>query len=132
MHADDQHFLVVGSVEDADPAALRQIARGAPEEVVLQFGGAGMLEAEHLAALRIDAGHHVPDGAVLSGRVHRLKDQQDGMAVGRVEKLLLRAQLRNMVSQKFLVLLFRFVHGIDHRRPFLEIDLISLPHTKVL
>ena len=77
------------------------------------FVGAGMLEAEYLAALRIDPGHHVLDGAVLSGRIHGLKDQQDGMAVGRVEKLLLRAQLRDVVSQKLLVLLFRLVDGID-------------------
>ena len=91
MHTDDQHLLVIGSVEDADPPAFRQIARGAPEKIVFQFGGAGMFEAEHLAALRVDPGHHVPDGAVFSRRIHRLKDQQDGMAVGRVEKLLLRA-----------------------------------------
>ena len=88
MHADDQHFLVIGSVEDADPPAFRQIAGGAPEKIVFQFGGAGMFEAEHLAALRVDPGHHVLDGAVFSRRIHRLKDQQDGIAIGRVEKLL--------------------------------------------
>ena len=38
MHADDQHFFVIGPVEDADAPALRQIARGAPQKVVLQFG----------------------------------------------------------------------------------------------
>ena len=38
MHAGDQHLLVVGSVEDADPPAFRQITGGAPEKVVLQFG----------------------------------------------------------------------------------------------
>ena len=32
----------------------------------------------------------MPDGAVFSRRIHRLKDQQDGMAIGRVVKLLLR------------------------------------------
>ena len=90
MHADDQHLLVIGSVEDADLPAFRQIARGAPEKIVFQFGGAGMFEAEHLAALRVDPGHHVLDGAVFSRRIHRLKDQQDGIAVGCVEKLLLR------------------------------------------
>ena len=51
--------------------------------------GAGMLEAEHLAALRIDPGHHMLDGAVFSRRIHRLKDQQDGIAIGCVKKLLL-------------------------------------------
>lgn len=36
-----------------------------------------------------DPRHHMPDGAVFSGRIHR-KDKQDGMAVGCVEKPLLR------------------------------------------
>ena len=54
MHADDQHLFVIRSVEDADPSALRQLTSTAPEKIVLQFGGAGMLEAEDLAALRVD------------------------------------------------------------------------------
>ena len=145
MHADDQHFLVIGTVEDADPSAFRQIARGAPEKIVLQFGGAGMLEAEHLAALRVDAGHHMPDGAVFSRRIHRLKDQQDGIAVGRVEQLLLRTQLRNVLLQKFLILLLRLVHGIDFvghflrstlspsrtRKSFASIFILSLPAVQI-
>ena len=102
MHADDQHFLVIGSVEDADPPAFRQIAGGAPEKVVLQFGGAGMLEAEDLAALRIDPGHHVPDGAVFSRRIHRLKNQQHGIAIGRVEQLLLRSSVAATCSPSSL------------------------------
>ena len=102
MDANDQHLLVIGAVEDADPAAFRQIKRGAPEKIVLQLGGAGMLEAEDLAALRVDAGHHVLDGAVFARRVERLKDQQHGVAVGRVEKLLQRAQLRNVLVQELL------------------------------
>ena len=106
--------------------------RGAPQKVVFQFGGAGMFEAEHLAALGVDPGHHVPDGAVFSRRIHRLKDQQDGMAIGRVEKLLLRTQLRDVLFQKLFVLLLRLVHGIDLRRPLFEIDLVSFPHAKVL
>ena len=89
MHADDQYLLVVGSVEDADPPAFRQIARGAPEKIVLQFRGAWMLEAEHLAALGIDPGHDVADGAVFSRRIHGLKDQQERITIGRVKKLLL-------------------------------------------
>jgi hypothetical protein len=48
-----------------------------------------MFEAGYLAALRVDPRHDVPDSAVLSRRIHGLKDQQDGMAIGRVEKLLL-------------------------------------------
>jgi hypothetical protein len=48
-----------------------------------------MFEAEHLAALGIDPGHDVADGAVFSRRIHCLKDQQEREAIGRVEKLLL-------------------------------------------
>ena len=91
-----------------------------------------MFEAEYLAALRIDPGHHVLDGAIFSGRVHRLKDQQDGMAVGCVEKLLLRTKLRNVLFQEFLILLLRLVHGRHVGRPFVEIDLVSLAYAKVL
>jgi hypothetical protein len=73
---------------------------------VLQFGGAGMFEAEYLAALRIDPRHHVLDGAVFAGRVHRLKDQEDGVAVGVIEKLLQRAQSYNVLAQERVIVLF--------------------------
>jgi hypothetical protein len=51
--------------------------------------------------LRIDPGHDVPDGAVLAGGVHPLKNQQQRIAVGRVVKLLQRAQLLNVFSRSF-------------------------------
>src|ERR1041384_1841842 len=54
MHPGDQHFFIVRAIENADLAALRQIAGGAPEKIMRQLLGAGMLEAEDLAALRID------------------------------------------------------------------------------
>ena len=76
MHANDEDLLVVGTIEDADPPAFRQTAGRAPQKIVLQFLGARLFETEHLAALRIDPGHDVPDGAVLAGRVHPLEDQQ--------------------------------------------------------
>ena len=66
MHADDQHLLVIGPIEDADPPPFRQIAGRPPKKIVFQFDGAGMLEAEDLAALRVDPGHHVADCAVFS------------------------------------------------------------------
>ena len=102
MHPNDQHLLVVGAVEDADLAAFRQTTGGAPQEIMLQFRGARVFEAEHLAALRIDPRHHVPDGAVLAGSVHRLKDQQQRIAVGRVVKTLQRAQLLHLFSEAVL------------------------------
>ena len=78
-----------------------------------QFLGAGMLEAEHLAALRIDAGHDVLDRAVLARRVHRLKNQQQRIAVVRVEQILPLAQVLDVRGEQFLVMLVRFVKRLD-------------------
>ena len=75
MHADDEYFFVVRTIEDADAAALRQTARSAPKEVMFQFFGGGLLEAEDLASLRIDSGHDVPYGAIFTGGVHALEDE---------------------------------------------------------
>jgi hypothetical protein len=74
----------------------------------------------------------MPDGTVFSGSIHRLKDQQEGMAVGCLVHPLQRAQFLNVVFQQFLVMLLRLVNGIDFGWPLLEVDLVSLPHAKVL
>src|ERR1700733_7868190 len=113
VDADDQHFFVIRPVEDSDPPALRQIARGAPEKIMLQFGRAWMFEAEHLAALRVAPGHNVLDGAIFSRRIHCLKDQQDRIAVGGIKELLLRAKVRNMFIQQFFIMLLRLIYGTD-------------------
>ena len=71
------------------------------------------------------------DGAVFSRRIHGLKDQQDGMAVGRIEQLLLITQLCYVFFQKLLILFLRLVHGIDLRRPCVQIDRVSFAHPKL-
>src|SRR4029077_2641568 len=81
VYADDQNLLVIGSVEYADSSSFRQVARGPPQKIVLQFHRAGVLIAEYLATLRVDPGHHVPDRAIFPRSVHRLKYQQDGIAI---------------------------------------------------
>ena len=91
-----------------------------------------MFEAEYLAALRIDPGHHMLDCTVFSGRIHRLKDQQDTKAVGCVEKLLQRTQISNVLYQQFLILLLELEHGSHVGRPLPEGDLVSLPYAKIL
>ena len=73
----------------------RQVVR--QRKSCLQFLGARLLETENLAALRVDPGHDVPDGAVLAASVHPLKNQQQRIAVGRVVKPLHRAQLPQRV-----------------------------------
>src|SRR5262245_5234152 len=99
VDAHRHHLLVVGAVEDADAPALRQRARGAPQEVVVELLGRGRLEREHLAAGRVDAREHVLDDAVLAGRVHALEEEQRGPAVLRVETLLQLAQALDAVRQ---------------------------------
>src|ERR1039457_3333633 len=79
---------------------------------MFQLAGARLSETGNLAALRIDPGHDVPDGAVLAGRVHPLKNQQQRIAVGRAVKTLQRAQLRNVFSDQFLILLLRLAKGL--------------------
>ena len=81
MHADDQHLLVIGTVEDADPAAFGKAASGAPKKIMFKLLGAWLLEAEDLAAFRIDPGHDVTYGAVFYGSIHALEYQKHRFAV---------------------------------------------------
>jgi hypothetical protein len=68
---------------------------------------------------------------VLTGRVRRLQDQQDGVRVGRLEQLLKRAQLSDVLAQEFLVVLLRAIHGVDESRPFLEFARVFLANPKI-
>src|SRR5208337_5684174 len=68
--------ISAGPVEDPDVPPLRQIFRCTPQKVVLQLGLGGGFERVHLATLRVDAGHNVLDGSILTGRIHGLEDQQ--------------------------------------------------------
>jgi hypothetical protein len=88
MHADHQDLLVVGPVEDADAAALGQVFDASPEIIMVELLGRRLLERHHLATLRVDAGHHMLDGAILARRVHGLEDEEHGPAVLRVEPVL--------------------------------------------
>jgi hypothetical protein len=75
MDAYDEHFLIIGTVEDTDASALGQTHGGSPHEFVIEFLRARRLERVHGDALRINPRHHMFDGAILSGRVHRLENQ---------------------------------------------------------
>ena len=66
---------------------------------MFQLLGARLFETKNFAALRIDPGHDVPDGTVLAASIHPLKNQQQGIAVGCVVKMLQRAQLLNVFFQ---------------------------------
>jgi hypothetical protein len=103
---DHQHVFEIGAVVDADPASLGQSTSVTPQEIMLHLLGRRFLEREDLAALRVDAGHHVLDGAVLAGGVHGLEDQQDGMRIGGVELFLRYAQGVQVFGQQLLGELF--------------------------
>jgi hypothetical protein len=47
-------------------------------------------------------------------------------------EILQLGELGDMLLQQAFVLLFRFVDGIDLRRPLVEVDLVALAHPKVL
>ncbi len=82
MHTNDQHFFIIGSIEDAYSSTFRQSLRATPEKIVIQLFSTGLLETENLAALRIDTGHHMLDGTVFAGGVHGLENQQYRKTVG--------------------------------------------------
>ena len=111
---DHEDLLVVAAVEDADAAPLGQAAGGAPQEIVIQLLARRLLEVEHLAARRIDAGKQGVDRAVLAGGVHGLEDQQQRMAVLRVEQPLLAADVAHGAAPQFAELVVS--RGI-RRRP---------------
>jgi len=46
MHAHDEHFLIVGTIEDANPPAFRQTAVRAPKKIMLQFFHARCLKLQ--------------------------------------------------------------------------------------
>src|ERR1700675_1534087 len=95
MHAYDQNFLIVRTIEDADVTAARQDLAGTPQVVVIEFLRRWLLERVDLASLRIDAGHHVFDRAILPGRIHRLKNHQQAPSILRVKSVL---QLRHLMD----------------------------------
>jgi len=75
MYSNDEHLLVIGKIE------MPILPRSGSRHVVrqrksLQFLCAWLLETVDLATLRIDAGHDMADGAILSSAVHRLKYHQ--------------------------------------------------------
>ena len=75
---------------------------------MIQFLSRLLLELMHLHALRVDAGHHVFDHMILSGGVHALKDQEQGVPILGVEPILqflepLEAPLPMTAERFFLV-----------------------------
>ena len=89
---------------------------------MLQFHRRRVLVAVHLAALGINARHHMLDRAVFSGRIHRLEDQQDRMLVRRKQDLLPCAEAGNVPVEDVPVVLLRTVHRADLGRQVVQAD----------
>jgi hypothetical protein len=126
MHADHQHFFVIRTVENPDPPALRQATIGAPEKIMRQFRAARLLKTENLTSLRIQSGHDVFDGAVLAGRIHGLKNNEQRMASIRIKQSLARVHLFHMFFQHFFIVSFRLIKRSDLGRPLSQPDLFAL------
>ena len=103
VDAHDENLLVVGAIEDADLAAGGEVGLGAPEEVVGKFLGGGLFEAGDVAALRVNAGHDVADGAVFASGVHGLEDEENGVATGGVVQALQVAERIDLGLEEFFV-----------------------------
>jgi hypothetical protein len=73
----------------------------------------------------------MPDGAVLTGTVHTLKNQKQRIAVGRVEKALQRTQRLNVFFQELSIRLLGFAKRLYNRRPLSEFHLFFRPHTEI-
>ena len=98
----DEHFLVVGTIEDADAAALGGCAGISPEEVMAELFGRRVLEAGDLATLRVEARHDVLDGAILTCGIHGLKDDEDRPLIGGVEAVLDCGECGDVLRKHFL------------------------------
>ena len=98
------------------------------------------LEGDHLAALRVHAGHHVLDRAVLAAAVHALEDHEHRVATGGVEQSLLRAELAPVAFEELeraaLRLLLAEHAELLRLRParivILQPDLASRFHAQVM
>ena len=99
---------------------------------MVEFLSARLLETEHLAALRIDARHHMANGAILACAIHALEDKQQRILVRGVVKVLQQGQPLHVLPQQLLIFLLRLCERIDNRRPFAEVDFLARRHTKIL
>src|SRR5206468_1031382 len=122
---------VIRSVENPNPSAFGQAAARAPQKIMVEFFDAGMLETEDLTALRIDAGHDMFNGAILTCGVHGLKNQQHGVAVMREEKILKFTEFFDVLFEELLVVILRFKERLHGRRPVCEVDFRSFLYAEI-
>ena len=100
VDAQGDRFLVVGTVEDADPATFRQRRPVPLQPAVFHLLESRAREIGHPKALRIDAGRDVLDGAVFAGGVHALEYQQQRLPALSIQSLLQAGKLAHLGGQQ--------------------------------
>ena len=88
----------------------------------------GALNECTLHALRIDAGHHVLDRAILPGRVERLEDDHDGLLLRGPEHVLRGRQSGDVFQQRRLRFFLVLEAGGEAGIVVLELDLLPRRH----
>ena len=82
VHAHDEHLLVVAAIEDRDAAALRQLRRRAPEEIVRELAFARLLERRDVQTARVHAARR-RGGSCRPYRPHRAPGTRSARHSGR-------------------------------------------------
>src|SRR5271166_3865848 len=118
-----EHVLVMRTVEDRDLAMPRGMRMHAPEEVMREFGGGGLLETGDARALRIEGAEDMIDRAVLPASVEGLQDDQDRVRMLGVEDSLLARELLAVVLRLLLRFGFRCVFAFVGRIELVQLDL---------
>ena len=116
------------AIENPNLSAPRQFPIDAPHVVVIRFLRIRPLERHHIEPARNQIGKDAAHRAVLSRRIHRLKNHDEPVAILRIE---LRLQQRQIFQN------FRKIHiahqifidvDIAFRRKIGELDIVSLFH----
>ena len=106
----DENVFVLRPIENSDGAFGRDGGMHPPQEIMVGFERAGLLEGCYGAALRVDAGHHMLDGSIFARGIHSLQDNQKGAVMLRIQQRIVqgrklfhvrRMRLRGVASLKF-------------------------------
>src|SRR5947209_2498054 len=76
MHAHDQHFLVVGAVENANDTSAWSDTVHTPEEVMVHFPRCRDFKRTYPASLRIDSGEDLVNRISLATAIHPLQHNE--------------------------------------------------------
>ncbi len=113
VHANDEGFLVVASVENTDAAAQGKAFDATPEEVFFKFFLRRSLEGKHLAALGVYPGHNVLDGAIFTRGVHGLENEDESAFSFGVEAFLEMFQDGQFLFEQALRLTLAFLVAVS-------------------